>query len=182
MFGKFQRFLTGLLAMLAVVAQAHDRYLQVAGPVPLRFQEPAKPAPPPLPLPPPAQVEQPPMPKEEPAVPPVTTESPVSTPGVSGTSEPLGPQAPQTATPLNAGMVLDPITGAASAPNQSGALMQPLTPQDETVSPQALMGLIGPRRLGPGRNAGAAVVLPATVFTPAQPAATQPSSATYTVK
>lgn len=176
MFGKFQRFLTGLLAMLAVVAQAHDRYLQVSGPVPLRFQEPARTAPPPLPLPPPTPVEQPPMPTEQPPV------SPVSSATAPGTSEPLGPPAPQTSTPLNAGMVPDPITGTASAPNRSGALMQPLTPQDETVSPQALMGLFGPRRLGPGRNAGAAVVLPPTVFTPAQPAATQPSSATYTVK
>lgn len=170
MFGRFQRSLTGLLALLAVAAQANDGYLRTSGPVPLRFQEPARPSPPPRPLPPLMPVEQPPAP----TAPPVTSTSP-------GSLEPLGPPAPASglaaATPASGFQ-----TGLNSSTNRIDAMMRPLTPEGEAVSPQALIGYFQPRAMGPGRSAGSAVILAPAVFTPAQPAVPQPSSATYTVK
>ncbi|MBC8001822.1 MAG: hypothetical protein H7X97_04460 [Opitutaceae bacterium] len=178
MFGRFQRSLTGLVALLTVVAQANEGYLQVAGPVPLRFQEPARPAPPPRPLPPSTPVEQPPAPP----VPPISSASPTASPTAPETSEPLGPPAPETSVPSTGVVAPVPQAGSNSSTNRIDTVLRPLTSEGETVSPQALLGYFQPRALGPGRTAVSAVVLNPAVFMPPQPAVPQPSSATYTVK
>lgn len=173
MFGRIQYSVAALLAMLTFAAQGHDRYLPTSGPVPLRFQEPARPTPPPRPLPPPSPVEQLPMPPEA----PVTSATPPQSPAAPETLEPLGPPAP--ATPISS--VSNPAPNLST--NRIDAALGSLTPEGEPISPAALIGLISRNRpLGPGRSPASAVVLAPAVFTPAQPAPVQPSSATYTVK
>lgn len=178
MFCRLQHSLTGLLALVAITTRANDDYLRVAGPVPLRFQEPARPALPSRPLPPPTPMEQPPSP----VAPPVAPDSPTKSPSELEIPEPLGPPAPAPTVPSTVSVIMGSQSSSNSSTNRVEPIMRPITTEGDSVSPQSLIGYFAPRAHGPGRNQGSAVVVAPAVFTPPQPAVTQPSSATYTVK